>query len=113
MIINKQERIDRIKNRIREEQSLLQYRINMLDNRHNILTGIESKLKEPYALIPIDCNSFEDWITGHPFPYSCICHVYENKFNAQNAQYVCNTYQIDYHIVKCESREFYKEKYIK
>jgi hypothetical protein len=111
--MDKQEKIERLRDKIDTQKAFLQHRIDILDKRCNILAGIERKLKDPHALIPVSCNSFEEWIKGHPFPDSCICNIYENKYNARSTQYVCNTYQIDYYVVKCKSREFYKEKYIK
>lgn len=37
----------------------------------------------------------------------------KKKEIAFNNSLTCNTYQIDYHIVKCKPREYYIDKYLK
>ena len=68
---------------------------------------------DPHALIPIWYDDIEEWIKGHPFPKTCIDMVYPNKEIAFNNSLACNTYQIDFHIVKCKPAEYYIDKYLK
>lgn len=85
--------------------------IDRLEDWRSKTTSILNDLEDPYALIPKDYHSFDEWIAEHPFPYSCICNIYKNKTKAERASYCCYVYQEDYHIVPCEPKEFYKHKY--
>lgn len=111
--MSKTERIESIRNDINHQLSSCYHRIDMLNKRKNKLIGISMNIIEPHALIPKWYDDIEEWIKGHPFPKTCIDMVYSNKEIAINNSLTCNTYQIDYHIVKCKSREYYIDKYLK
>ena len=111
--MNKTDRIERIRRDIDQQISYCHNRIDILNKRRNKLIGISKNSFDPHALIPIRYDDIEEWIIGHPFPKTCIDMVYQNKEIAFNNSLVCNTYQIDYHIVKCKPREYYIDKYLK
>lgn len=89
----------------------LRKELRRLENRRSKVFDVLSSLDDPHALIPKDCKTFEDWLIDHPFPYSCIGMIYKNKTQAERVSYCCNNYQDYYHVIPCESKEFYKEKY--
>ena len=111
--MNKTDRIERIRRDIDQQISYCHNRIDILNKRRNKLIGISKNSFDPHALIPIRYDDIEEWIKGHPFPKTGIDMVYQNKEIAFNNSLVCNTYQIDYHIVKCKPREYYIDKYLK
>lgn len=109
---SKTDRIERLIEKIRTEESELRARLLQLGKRDVRLRYILYQVNEPYAVIPKSCLSVDEWIDGHPFPESILTNVFKNKGNAIDYYYCCNTYQTDYHIVKCEPKSYYEEKYL-
>ena len=103
--------VERLEYSINRRISDLREELRRLENRRSKVLKVLSSLDDPHALIPKDCKTFEDWLINHPFPYSCISMIYKNKTQAEHVSYCCYVYQYDYHVIRCESKEFYKEKY--
>lgn len=110
---SKTERIECLIERIRTEKAKLGTRLLHLGRREEMLRRILYQVNEPYAVIPKSCLNIDEWIDGHPFPESVLVNVFNNKGDAIDTYYCCNTYQTDYHIVKCEPKSYYEDKYIK
>lgn len=100
-----------LEHRINKKISDLLEELRRLENRRSKVLGVLSSLDDPHALIPKDCKTFEDWLIDHPFPYSCIGMIYKNKAHAERVSYCCYNYQEGYHVIPCESKDYYKEKY--
>ena len=84
-------------------------------NKHlNAICEIDKKLRElsikarslddPHALIPKQYKSLEDWMDGHPFPYTIESMIFKNEDMAFESQLSCNVYQEHYHIVRCRKK---------
>lgn len=110
--MGKTERIESIRSRIDKEISRCYNRIEILNRRKSRIHKIGRNIVEPHALIPRSYNDIEEWIKGHPFPDVCINMVFDNKDIAFENSLVCNTYQLDYHIVRCKPRQYYAELYL-
>ena len=110
---DKQQRINRLLDKIALERSMHYRRIGLLQERINRLNRIARKLHDPHALIPKSYASIDEWLNNcGSFPNHIIGMIFENKISAIEVSYCCNTYQSDYHVVKCNEKEYYIEKYI-
>ena len=110
--MRKTDRILRLREQINRELSSLNQREQILRNRNNRLNVISLTIDEPHALIPRSYATVDDWLKGHRFPQFVISNVYKNSTIAFQVSLSCYTYQYDYHIVRCESREYYEQKYL-
>ena len=102
---------ERLELQITDKMQELRIQLFRLERRLSKVRETLNDLDDPHALIPKDCKTFDDWIADHPFPFSCIGHIYKNKTKAEIASYCYYVYQEDYHIVPCEPKEYYKQKY--
>ena len=110
---DKQSRINHLLGKIEIERSMHYHRIGLLQERINNLNKIAHKLHDPHALIPKSYASIDEWLDNcGSFPQFLIDMIFENKISAIQVSYCCNTYQSDYHIVKCNDKDYYIEKYI-
>ena len=96
---------------IRDKISKLMSEVEKLNNRKQRVFEYSLKLEDPHALIPIDYKTIEQWLDGHPYPNTCISHIYKNRSYAESVQLACNTCQEFYHIVRCKPKDYYKKKY--
>ena len=111
--MTKQQRIEKLQRMIRDEQSRINDRKSILEKRFVRLTKIALQLDDPHALIHRDYKSVEDMISDHPNIKNVSLQIYKNKNLAEDASYSCYTYQYEYHIVKCESKEYYQNLLLK
>nr|DAT27604.1 MAG TPA: hypothetical protein [Caudoviricetes sp.] len=109
--MDKQQRIEELQQRISNQKSMLLQRINILNNRDDHLHKIASMLDDPHALVPNSVNSVEDWLCGHPFPNSVLAAICRNKKEAFERSLFSHTTMYEYHIVKCESVGYYRNKF--
>lgn len=110
---DKQSRIDRLLNRLSIEESMHRRRIDILQERRNKLIKISHKIKAPHALIPKSYATIDEWLDDcTSFPQFIIQMIFDNKAQAVDVSYCCNTYQSDFHIVKCKAKDYYYKKYI-
>lgn len=110
--MTKTQRINRLYSQISAESSALQSRLAQLDNRRSKLNRIAKSIDEPHALIPNSCRSVEEWIEGHPFPSAVIANVFPNYATAFDASHFSIFVEMNYHVAPCESREYYRLKYM-
>lgn len=110
--LSKTQRIEILYDRLSNQISMLRQQEELLEQRQQKLHQIGRRIDEPHAVIPKSCNDVEAWLQGHPFPSACIANVQKNKALAEELIHVCNTYEMFYHIVKCEPREYYEEKFL-
>lgn len=108
--MDKQQRIEKLQQRISNQTSMLQQRINILNNRNDHLHKIAGKLDDPHALIPNSVKSVEDWLCNHPFPDAVLSAICRNKKEAFELSLFSHTTMYEFHIVKCESANFYRNK---
>lgn len=109
--MNKQQRIDKVLKEISDEQCKLEQRIRILDDRNCILNRIANDLDDPHALIPNSVKSIEDWLSGHPYPSAVLSSICRNRNEAFQYSLYSYTTMHDYHIVKCELPEYYRNKF--
>ena len=107
----KQRQGELLEKQISRKLQRLRFQIFILEHRKSKVARILNELDDPHALIPKDYQSFDEWIMDIPYPYTCIGMIYKNKTKAEIASCCCYIYQEDYHIVPCESKEYYKQKY--
>ena len=104
--MGKQERIE----------SLISKSIDMIQTYKNIITDMENHIKrledelleldDPHVLIPRSYGDIEEWLLKVAFPdLMRKTHTFKNKALARRAQYVCNTFQIDYYIKRISNEE--------
>jgi len=108
--MNKQQRIDKALKEISDQICKLEQRISILDNRKSTLIRISNGLDDPHALIPNSVQSIEDWLYGHPYPSAVLSSICRNRNEAFQRSLYSYTTMHDFHIVKCESVEYYKNK---
>lgn len=89
--------------------SELNTKINKLQHLKDGVNAFMHTINDPHALIPMQYKNFEDWAKETPFPKFCINHVFPNKRCAEIYQLCSYTYMYDYHVVKCNSVEYYKK----
>ena len=106
-----QDECDYLESLIMNKISKLCFEVENLRKRKKRVFEYSLKLEDPHALIPKDCKKIEEWLDGHPFPNACISQIYKNRSVAESVQLCCNTYQEDYHIVRCKPKEHYQKLY--
>lgn len=111
MTTDKQQRIDKMLENISEQICMLEQRKSILDDRKNILNRVANELDDPHALIPNSAKSVEDWLYGHPFPNAVLSNICRNKNEAYRLSLFSHTTMYEYHIVKCDSVEYYRNKF--
>ena len=90
----------------------LKQREEILLKRLQNLNNIAMSIDDPHAVIPKSYRTLDEWFKGHPFPKSLINHICKNEYKAREMQDCCNTYYFDYHVVPCQPKAYYIEKYL-
>lgn len=103
-----QQEIDNKRRELQVQRSTLERQISEIDNEFYNLRQLEVELDDPHALIPNSYNIIEEWLEGHPHPNSVLSMIAKNKAEAESWKISCNTYNFDYHIVKCKHKEEYE-----
>ena len=110
--MSKTKRIDIAISAIDMQLSVLSQRELILRKRKQRLNNIAIGIDEPHAVIPKSCRTLDEWFNGNRFPESIINHICKNKYKAREMQVCCNTYYFDYHVVPCQPKAYYTEKYL-
>ncbi len=109
--MDKQIRINRLTDQLDMQIASFEMQVDRLQKRKDKLYQIAARLDDPHALVPNSVKSIEDWLVDHPFPNAVLASIYINRFKAYEASLYSYTTMHDYHIVKCESAEYYRNKF--
>ena len=110
--MNKAKRIHIAISAIDMQLTALKQREVILRKRLQNLNNIAMYIDDPHAVIPKSYQTLDEWFKGHPFPQSLINHVCKNEYKAREMHVCCNTYYFDYHVVPCQPKIYYIEKYL-
>lgn len=99
-----QEEIDRKIGELKSKRAHIQNELNNINQEIRKLNIRQLEVDDPHALIPKSYKSISDWIEGHPFPNTVISMIFQNRTKALMVQMSCNSYQENYHVVRCSKR---------
>lgn len=99
-----QQEIDSKMEKLSAKRHQLQKEMDEVNQEIRKLSIEQFNVDDPHALIPKSYKSISDWIEGHPFPNTVISMIFQNRTKALMAQKSCNSFQENYHVVRCSKR---------